>query len=142
MATYTATGAQAAVQPKGLRVGLVAVKSTYSIGGVSLSAGDVFQMIKVPAGATPIFVQFGCTNATPSYNMAVGDGIAVGRYRSDASYSLGLGMQLAYVNTAAITPYTYSQDDTIDVTFTTITASNATIGGAFYVNAIFSMDAT
>ena len=141
MAIYTSTAAQAAVQPKGLRVGLVAVKSTFSI-AVTLSAGDVFQMIKVPANATPVFVQFGSNNGTPSYNMAVGDGITVGRYRSDASYSAAQGMLEAYVNTAATTPYTYSQDDTIDITLSTITASNASFGGAFYMNAIFSMDAS
>ena len=141
MAIYTATAAQAAVQPKGLRVGLVAVKSTFSI-ATTLSAGDVFQMVKVPANATPVFVQFGGTNATPSYNMAVGDGLSVGRYRSDASYSAAQGMLTAYVNTAAITPYTYSQDDTIDITLSTITASAFSSGGAFYMNVIFSMDAT
>lgn len=136
MAIFTATGAQLAVQPKGLRVGLVAVKSTYSIAN-TLSAGDVYQMIKVPANATPMFVQFGCNNGTPSYLIEVGDGIVTGRYRSIATFSTALGMVLATIN---VTPYTYSQDDTLDVTFSTITASNATLGGAFYMNAIFSMD--
>lgn len=136
MAIYTATAAQAAVQPKGLRVGLVAVRSTYSI-AVTPSAGDVFQMIKVPANATPVFVQFGSNNATPSYLIEVGDGIVSGRYRSMATFSLGLGMVVASIN---VSPYTYTADDTIDVTFSTITASNASLGGAFYMNAIFSMD--
>ena len=141
MATFTATGAQAAVQPKGLRVGLVAVKSTYSI-AAALSAGDIFQMVKVPANATPIFVQFGCSNATPSWMMGVGDGITAARYRSMATYSLGIGMALAFANMLPTTPYTYTADDTIDIFVSTVTASDATIGGAFYMNAIFSMDAT
>src|SRR3990167_3450294 len=98
MATYTATAAQAAVQPKGLRVGLVGIKSTYSI-GVSLSAGDVFQMIKVPANATQMYIQFGCTNASAQYLMHVGDGISEGRYRSYATYSVATGYVLAYANT-------------------------------------------
>ena len=138
MATYTATGAQAAVQPKGLRVGLVAVRSTFSL-TTSLSTGDVFQMIKVPANATPIFVQFGGTNASPSFLMEVGDGILTGRYRSIGTYSVGLGMQLANVNlTTILPPYTYSADDTIDIFVSTVSAS--TLGGAFYMNVIFSMD--
>ena len=140
MATFTATGAQAAVQPKSLRVGLVAVRSTYSLAAAP-SAGDVFQMVKVPANATPVFVQFGCSNNTPSFIMEVGDGVDTDRYYSIASYSLGQGMVLANVNKAVVLPpYTYSQDDTIDIILSTITASNATIGGAFYMNAIFSMD--
>ena len=140
MATFTATGAQTAVQPKGLRVGLVGVRSTYSI-AATISVGDVFQMVKVPANATPIFVQFGCTNGTPSYLMEVGDGISTARYRSIATYSIGIGMVLANANIATfLPPYTYSQDDTIDIVLSTITASAFTSGGAFYMNAIFSMD--
>lgn len=140
MATFTATGAQSTVQPKGLRVGLVAVRSTYSI-AATLSAGDVFQMVKVPANATPMFVQFGSTNATPSFIMEVGDGVDTDRYYSIASYSAAQGMVLANVNKAVpLPPYTYSTEDTIDFILSTITASNASLGGAFYMNVIFSMD--
>lgn len=140
MATYTATGAQVSVQPKGLRVGLVGVRSTYSIGAVSLSAGDIFQMVKVPANATPVFIQFGSSNNTDQYLMHVGDGINTARYRSYATYSLANGFVLGWANVSPIVPpYTYSQDDTIDIFISTLTATS-TIGGALYMNAIFSMD--
>ena len=140
MATFTASAAQTAVQPKALRVGLVAIRSTYSLAAAP-SAGDVFQMIKVPANTTPVFVQFGSSNNTPSFIMEVGDGIDTDRYYSIATYSIAQGMVLANVNKAVIQPpYTYSVDDTIDIILSTITASNATIGGAFYMNVIFSMD--
>ena len=141
MATLTATAAQAAVQPKGLRVGLVAVHSVYSLEAAP-SSGDVFQMVKVPANAMPVFIQFGTTNATPSWMYKVGDGVDNARYRSDATASAGQGMLLAYANVNTPVPYTYSVDDTIDIFCSTITASNATIGGAFYMNAIFSMNPT
>lgn len=147
MATYTATAAQAAVQPKGLRVGLVAIKSTYSIGAVSLSAGDIFQMVKVPANATPIYVQYGSSNVSDQYLLHVGDGINTQRYRSYSTYSATFGMVVAggsgggQVSMLATTPYTYSADDTIDIFLSTITATS-TIGGALYMNVIFSMDAT
>lgn len=142
MATLTANAAQAAVQPKGLRVGLVAVNATYSLAAAP-SAGDVFQMIKVPANATPVFLQWGTTNATPSFICEVGDGLNTARYFSVDSISAAQGFQMAYTNIATPAPYyTYSQDDTIDIFISTVTASNATIGGAFYMNAIFSMDAT
>ncbi len=145
MATYTAVAAQAAVQPKGLRVGLVAVRSVYSIGAVSLSAGDIFQMVKIPANTTPMFIQYGCSNASDQYLMHVGDGISTQRYRSYATYSVAFGMAVAglpgqgQVSFLATTPYTYSADDTIDIFISTITATS-TIGGAFYMNAIFSMN--
>ena len=140
MATYTGTGAQATVQPKGLRVGLVAVKSTHSFGAVTLSIGDIFPMVKVPAGATPIWMNFGSSNGSVHYNIEVGDGIDTDRYRTSvATYSAALGMQVVTINS---TPYTYSQDDTIDILIATATASNLSFGGTFYMNVIFSMDAT
>lgn len=134
MATFTATGAQAAVQPKGLRVGLVAVRSTYSI-NASVASGDVLQMVRVPANATPIWVQFGSSTTSGLLIFEVGDGIVSGRYRSLATYSAGQGMLTASIN---VTPYTYSQDDTIDLVFSIATAVSLT--GAVYMNAIFSMD--
>jgi len=137
MATLTATGAQVAVQPKALRVGLTAVRSVFSI-NVSLSSGDVIQMVKVPAGATPIFIQYGGNPASAFFsNFAVGDGIVTGRYRSMATYSLGQAMLFGTINAG---PYTYSQDDTIDIDMSVITIQSP--GGAFYMNVIFSMDAT
>lgn len=140
MATFTANAAQAAVQPKGLRVGLVAVTAFYSIAAAP-SAGDIIQMVKVPANATPVFLQFGCTNNTPSFIMEVGDGINTARYRSVATYSIGIGLVLAQANIAVpAAPYTYSAEDTIDFFISTVTASNATIGGQFIMNAIFSMN--
>lgn len=140
MATFTANAAQAAVQPKGLRVGLIAVSAFYSIAAAP-SAGDIIQMVKVPANATPVFLEFGCTNATPSFLMGAGDGIAAARYRSMATYSIGDGMVLSQRNIATpAAPYTYSAEDTIDIFISTITASNATIGGQFILNTIFSMN--
>ena len=136
MATLTASAAQAGVQPKGLRVGLVAVRSTLSL-GVSLSAGDVLQMCKVPAGATPVFIQYGTNSPSLHILFELGDGIVAGRYRSMATYSLGQGMLFSTIN---VSPYTYSTDDTIDVVVSLATVASP--GGAFYLNAIFSMDAT
>jgi hypothetical protein len=137
MATLTATGAQAAVQPKGLRVGLVAVRSVFSI-NVSLSAGDVIQMVKVPAGATPVFIQWGGNPKSAFFSQVeVGDGIVTGRYRSMATYSQAEAMLFA---TIPVTPYLYSVDDTIDILMSVSTIQSP--GGAFYMNVIFSMDST
>jgi len=135
MATRTAAAAQTTVQPKGLRVGLVAVTSTYTIGaGLSLSAGDVIQMIKVPANATVVSLMV-TSNYSGDAAFTVGDGLDDDRYISLRSASVA--MLPVYVN-RVLAPYTYSTDDTIDVDVTAVSIS--TVGGNFFMTAIFSMD--
>ena len=133
MATKTATKCAAGVQPKGLSVGLVAVTSTFSM-STTLSAGDVIQMVKVPKGATPVYVALsGATTGVGSVN--VGDEVDANRYINNYGVSAN-AVQVA-INTY-YTPYTYSADDTIDITVSA--ASVATVGGAFVLTAIFAMD--
>ena len=133
MATVTANAAQAGVQPKGLRVGLVAVTGFYSF-PTSTSVGTTIQMVKVPAGATPVLIQVANTS-TGDNTIQVGDGGDVDRYRVEATLSSGQGI---VVCTIPVAPYTYSQDDTIDILISR--ASATTLGGAVYLTAIFSMD--
>ncbi len=132
MATITATKAQVGIMPKGLRVGLVAVTSTYSV-GANLSAGDVIQMIKVPAGATPVYVAVSSGSGQGVVN--VGDGVLAARYL--ASYLNSANAPLTPINTIYV-PYTYSTDDTIDITVTLVSTGAST--GGFNMIAIFSMD--
>ena len=133
MATVTASEAQAGIQPKGLRVGLIAVTSFYSF-PASISATTTIQMVKVPAGATPILIQVANTNLGDSA-VLVGDGNSTGRYRSSGTLSAG---QQWVLLTLPLVPYTYSVDDTIDILIST--ASATTLGGAVYLQTIFSMD--
>ena len=136
MATRTATQAQATIQPKGLRVGLVAVTSTFSPGaGQSISAGDVIQMVKVPANATPVYVAISSTYFQAS--VTVGDDLSTARYLSIMSTSAA--MLLVPINTT-FTPYTYSTDDTIDIFVSLVSVSS--IAGAFNLIAIYSMNPT
>lgn len=139
MTTRTAPAAQSTLQPKGIRVGLVAVNSTYSIpAGASLSAGDVIQMIRVPANSTVVFVGVKSTYAQSV--ITVGDGLSDARYVGATSTSAQHAVHTFtnLVTSNALAPYTYSTDDTIDisVSLTSIT----TIAGAFYMTAIISMD--
>lgn len=138
MATYTASGAQAGVQPKGLRAGLVAVTSFYSL-PTSVSAGTVIQMVKVPANAQPVMVKVAST-ITGQATVQVGDGIDGDRYYTETTLSAAMGWVFCEQNITAIAPYTYSQDDTIDITISRVSIS--TLGGAVYLTAIFSMDPT
>ena len=135
MATYTATEAQAGIQPKGLRVGLVAVTSLYSLG--SGSVGTTVQMVKVPAGATPVYGAVG-TSHVGQLTVQVGDGIDPDRYYTETTLSAAMGMVAFYTNMTPAGLYTYSQDDTIDIVVSRVSVS--TLGGAFYLTTVFSMD--
>ena len=133
MATKTATKVSAGVQPKGLSVGLVAVTSVWSLTS-SNSAGDVIQMVKVPKGATPVYVSLtGAGTGVGSVN--VGDGVSAARYISNYLNSAASVMSVINTN---YTPYTYSVDDTIDITVSAV--SVGTVAGAFVMTAIFAMD--
>ena len=135
MTTRTATKVGSGVQPKSLRVGLVTVTSTYSMAaGASLSAGDVIQMVKVPQGATPIYVALS-GNPAGVVTLKVGDGISTGRYITGLGGSSG--MKLNPINQSYV-PYTYSADDTIDILVSL--ASLSSVGGAFNLIAVFAMD--
>ena len=134
MATYTANAAQAGVQPKALRVGLVAVTGFYSF-ATSVSIATTVQMVKVPKGATPVLIQVSNTNTGDS-GISVGDGNNNARYRAHGTLSSG---QCVVICTIPAELYTYSLDDTIDV-FVSL-ASATTLGGAVYLTCIFSMDA-
>ena len=137
MATRQSTRiATAGTQPKGLRVGLVAVTGTYSVAAAtSLSAGDVIQMVKVPAGGQLVYMAlFG---GSGDALVTVGDTVSTARYLS----SVTMGSNSATIRTINTysAPYTYSVDSTIDITVGTV--SVGTITGGFGMTCLFSMDA-
>lgn len=123
--------------PKGMRVGLVSATAVYSVGaGLSLSAGDVIQMVKVPKGASLVYMalQGGSGDAL----ITVGDGGDDDRYMT----GLTMGSNSTVIRTmntqAAALPYIYSVDDTIDIAVSTV--SVGTITGGFAMRCIFSMN--
>src|SRR5258706_453503 len=85
MAVFTANAAQTTAMPKGNRTGLVAVTSFWSWDR-SVSVGTTIQMVKVPAGGTPLFVQVGSNNAGQS-SVSVGDGVNNSRYLNNLPLS-------------------------------------------------------
>ena len=128
--------ASAGVEPKGLRVGLVAVSATFSV-TVSSTIGDVIQMVKVPLGATPVYVAILGNAGGSGSSVNVGDGISAARYIRN--YTAATGAVLQPINTAYF-PYTYSTDDTIDITVSACSLS--TLAGSWNLIAIYSMDPT
>jgi hypothetical protein len=133
MATFTSSACEATIQPKGLRVGLTAVRGAWSVLN-SISIGSTIQMVKVPAGATPLYVSVLNTNAGQA-SFSVGDGLDNARYLTNATRSASQGV--VPINSQYV-GYTYSTDDTIDVYVSLVSIS--TLGGAFYLTAIYSMD--
>lgn len=133
MATYTADAIAVGVQPKALRVGLIHASSTFSL-NISTSIDTTIQMIKVPQDATPVLIRFG-TNIVGDHTVECGDGNAPSRYRSAATLTAGLGMVVANL---PVGNYTYSLEDTIDLHISL--ASITTLGGAYYMNVVFSMN--
>ncbi len=139
MATFTANAAQQTAMPKGNRTGLVATTSFWSWDR-SGSIGTTIQMIKVPAGGCPVFVQVGSNN-TGQFSVSVGDGLNNSRYMNNITISAAMGMVIGGASGTVMAvgaPYTYSTDDTIDIFVSLVSVS--TIGGAFYMTAIISMD--
>ena len=136
MATFTASAAQAAAQARTLRVGLTAVKSVFSFDpAFSSSIGTTVMMIKVPAGATVAYLDFHPA-VSGQYTLNVGDSVNDQRFFSNATISAGQGTQRPL--TGGMMAYKYSADDVIQMRVSL--ASVITLGGAFYMNAIFSMD--
>src|SRR3990167_10177711 len=135
MTIRTASEAQATVQPRGLRVGLVTVTSTFSPGTEqSIAAGDIIQMVKFPANAVPVYVAVSSDYFQAS--ITVGDGLDDDRYVTIRSTSAA--MLLTTINTV-YTPYKYSTDDTIDIFVSLVSVTS--ILGSFTLFAIYSMDA-
>ena len=113
MATLTSPDCSAGAQPGGLRVGVVSKVATYSI-NASLSLGDVIQMIKVPKNSTVTRCDVRW-NGRGVGSISVGDGVSTNRYITDTAASAGIAW-LGITSNTAFVPYTYSTDDTIDIT--------------------------
>lgn len=137
MATLTATAAQSSVPAK-YRIGGVITRVVNYTVTANLSVGDVIQMVRVPNGACILNLdfwtdQFGTSNATIT---GVGDGNSANRYIASASTSSSIATVLA-INIPAI-GYSYSTEDTVDVTIGTVTsASNV---GVFALRISYTMD--
>lgn len=135
MATKTAGACATGIQPRATRVGLTTITEVYSL-TTTLSAGDVIQMVKVPKGATPVYVAV-VGASTGVTNVNVGDGNSANRFINAYATSAAAVQQV--INTAYV-PYTYTADDTIDITVSA--ASVATVGGYVTLTAVFTMDAS
>ena len=136
MATFTASAAQPAVQPKALNVGLSGVSVVYDNTTVSLSIGTVIELVKVPARSRVLFMQYGFTGVGDA-TWQIGDSVSGTRHKSSGTLSAGMGMVVA--STFGYQSYVYSADDKVIARASLSSAT--TLGGEFHLALILGMDA-
>lgn len=140
MATLTASAAQANVPAKySINCDITRIVD-YSIGATAnpnLSTGDVIQMMKVPNGACILDVWVITDQLTGgNYTITVGDGNSANRYF--ASLSTGSTSSINKMSATAGFGYSYSAEDTIDITLGTVTT--ATAAGILRLCVTYTMD--
>lgn len=140
MATLTSTAAQSTVPAKVTVNCDITVMSDYSMGATgnpNLSAGDVLQMVRVPSGARILDVWLISDALTGgNYTVTVGDGNSAARYFG--SLSPGSTSSVNKMTQAAGFVYSYSADDTVDITIGTVTT--ATAAGVLRLMVKYTMD--
>lgn len=137
MATRTSSSVASGTPAKGLRVGLCTVYADYSVGAaLSLSAGDVIQMVNVPKGASVVYLAV--SGGSGDALVTCGDGVDDDRYLAGATMASGSTTVRVISAHAAMIPYVYSTDDTIDLAVSTV--SVGTITGGFRMKVIYTMD--
>ena len=144
MATLTATAAQSTVPAKYCVNGVITRVVDYSLGAtgaVNLSTGDVIQMMRVPNGACILDVRLVVDQLSGgNYTFGIGDGNSAGRYftslSSGSTSSQFIGSNAAFQQ--ASVGYSYSAEDTIDITASTVTT--ATASGVLRLVVSYTMD--
>lgn len=140
MATLTATAAQSTVPAKYVINGDITRIVDYSIGATAnpnLSTGDVIQMVRVPSGAQILDIWVISDQLSGgNYTIGVGDGNSAARYF--ASLSVGSTSSVNKMSIAAGFAYSYSAEDTIDITVGT--ATTATASGVIRLVVRYTMD--
>lgn len=132
MATLTASAAQSTSQAKYLDHGCVARSAIYTFTAAQ-SAGDVIQMVKVPKGAHVHEVIQVWSLGGAALTVTVGDGDSAARYNGSTSTNVA-----TVVRATAGLGYSYSAEDTVDITVGTATSASA--AGTVRLTVLYSMD--
>lgn len=142
MATLTASAAQSTVPAKFRIGGVITRVVDYSLGATAnpnLSTGDVLQMVRVPNGACILDVWFITDQLSGgNYTVTVGDGNTANRYFASLSTGSTSGINKMTLANAGAVGYSYSTEDTIDITVSTVTT--ATASGVLRLVVSYTMD--
>ncbi len=125
MATLTASAAQASASALYNETGVVTRVVDYSLTtNPLLSSGDVVQMLKVPSGAVVLDLWIITDQMSGgNYTVTVGDGNSAARYFG--SLSPGSTSSINKMTIASAFGYSYSAEDTVDITVGTVTTATA-----------------
>lgn len=135
MATITASAAYSGVQPRA-GLGVCSVFGTVEL--TSVTANDVVQMVKIPIGASILDVKISGDGAgTIVGTVTVGDGNDADRYMPAVSVS-GAMVAQGLDSIAGGLGYEYSADDTIDLTFSAVSAGSGTL--TLRMQALYTLD--
>ena len=127
--------------PRGPHTGVqvMTLAMTFS-SSASLSDTDVVAIFPVSAGMTVHSVRWAgswaATAASAGHTITIGDGGSAARYVAAASASASVVLTQSTV--AAGCGYTYTADDTVDVTIGGLTASSATAAGTMTFELTYS----
>lgn len=138
MATLTSTACQTSASgfflnpPRYIENGVVARSAQYTF-GLAESAGDILQMIPIPKGAMVIDTQVQVNGHTGGNGtLQVGDGNSATRYSTNSYSVSAVGRMVQGLG------YSYSAEDTIDVTFNAVTTGTAV--GTIRLTVLYSFD--
>jgi len=146
MATITAAAAQSNIPAKFRINGVITQMQTFTLpGGVpaagGFSTGDVVQMVKIPKGAVVLDMNLFVDKLSGgNYTIGIGDSVLATRYAT--SLSTGSTSALFTMASAGMSPngldYSYSADDTVNITIQTATTS--TLSGVFRLSVSYTLD--
>jgi hypothetical protein len=139
MATFTSTACQTSASgvflspPKYIETGVIGRSALYTI-TTAASQGDIVQMIPIPRGAAIIDVAvLVLAPVSMTYTLAVGDGNSATRYIASAT-----GGTQTIIRASSGVGYSYSAEDTIDVSWTVI--GSASISSSVRLSVLYAMD--
>ena len=135
MATITATAATSEA-----RSGLGITSRTVKYSVTSVTAADVLQMIPVQTGTTVLDVKVSGTNDGGAIvcGLSVGDGNDPNRFITVSSASAAVPV-IGINSAAGGLDYTYTADDTIDITFDSVSVGSGT-ATEILLSVIYTMD--
>lgn len=144
MATLTASAAQANIPARYHEEGVLTRVVSYSLGATAnpnLSTGDVIMMMKVPKDACILDVRLIVDALSGgNYTFTVGDGNNAARYFGSISTGSTSAIFTAATTgfVASSVGYSYSSEDTIDITVGT--ATTATASGVIRLSVTYTME--
>lgn len=124
MATFTASAAQSNA-PAIMHVNRTITRIVRYAAAAALSAGDVVQMLKVPAGAVVTRVVNGVSASAGAITVNIGDG------NDTSAYGASIVLSGQAINAGSVTyrgfGRSYSAEDTVDFVVTAVSAAPGTV---------------